>query len=372
MVEEGHEDHAALMAILAGELLPLDDVCLVDGSNLPQSWAEERRVRESAGKDSEGVAPWDSYSSETLEWYARRLPGESSTSAPERITAGLLDGRSSGLSRDELLQLMLLFGTEQAVRRALGREMSDFRAISEPGARWDERVSGSKNILDMLNVGIEFFAKHVGLDAAEVNDLTRTSGSADYIAIREALVNQLIHQDYSDQSAAAQVELSANKAVFFNTGYSLVTEEHIADGGKSQARSPLIARALRLIGFAELAGSGIRALQYAWRQASRRPSALDSDRDGNSFTITLDWREVRNAYDEVWKGKLGVQLTEAQAAVLNRATDPAGITAHQAAAGTGASLAETRDTLRFLVHQVLIEEREERFHLKAHLKEALQ
>jgi len=250
--------------------------------------------------------------------------------------------------------------------------MSDFRAVSEPGARWDERVSGSKNILDTLGAGIEFFAKHVGLDAAEAGDLANKTGSADYIAMREALVNQFIHQDYTDKSAAAQVELTPNRAVFFNTGYSLVTEEHLNDGGKSQARNPLIAYALRLIGFAELAGSGIRVLQHAWRKAQRRPPALESDRAANTFTITLDWREVPNAYDEIWKEKLGVQLNENQAMVLNLATDPAGITMQQAAAGTGMNLAEARETLQYLIHQVLVEEQDERFHLKAHLKEALQ
>ena len=142
-----------------------------------------------------------------------------------------------------------------------------------------------------------------------------------------------------------------------------VTVEHLTDGGKSQARNPLIARALRLIGFAELAGSGIRALQYTWRKAKRRPPNIASDPVANSFTLTLDWREVPNAYDDVWKKKLGVQLTATQAAVLNLATDPAGITAHQAAAGTGTSLAEAQETVRFLVHQVLIEEHSGRFYL---------
>ena len=265
----------------------------------------------------------------------------------------------------------MLFGKELAVRAALGREMHDFRSMSKPGPRWDKRTTGSGNILATLKAAIDFFAAHVGLDASESADLTRTHGSADYIAMREALVNQFIHQDYSDSSAAAQIELTPRRAMFFNAGHSLVTEDHLADGGKSQARNPLIARALRLIGYAELAGSGIRALQHEWRRARRRPPVIESDRTGNTFALTLDWREVPNAYDKTWREKLGVQLTTEQASVLNLATDTTGITEHQAAAGAGLELAEAREALSYLSRQVLVEKQDDRYHLKAHLREAV-
>ena len=139
-------------------------------------------------------------------------------------------------------------------------------------------------------------------------------GPADYIAIREALVNLFIHQDYSDRSAAAQIELTPDRAVFFNAGRSLVTAEGLIQGGKSQSRNPLVARALRLVGFADLAGSGLRELQRVWRSAKRRPPKIVSDKTANTFTLTLDWREVPNTYDKFWKDRLGVQLTGQEAA----------------------------------------------------------
>ncbi len=56
-------------------------------------------------------------------------------------------------------------------------------------------------------------------------------------------------------------------------------------------------------------------------------------------------------------------------ACLKAATDAAGISEHQAAAGSALNVAEAKEALRFLVHQVLLEERDGRFHLKPHLKE---
>jgi len=157
--------------------------------------------------------------------------------------------------------------------------------------------------------------------------------------------------------------------LFFNTGFSLVAKERLVEGGKSQARNPLIARALRLIGFAELAGSGIRALQTAWREARRRPPQFESDREANTFTVTLDWRLVSDTYDAVWKQRLGVRLTTEQAQILNLALDTEGITIEEAASGTGLTIDDTREALNYLQLQVLIEERQGRFYVKEHLKE---
>jgi hypothetical protein len=353
ILEKPQERYADLHALFGGQLRPPEELAHADGQTFHQEWSLVRSSRETAGKHVEGRVPWSAYAGSSLEWYAKRLPSGESDSPSVAITKALLDGRSRGWDEGELNQLTLLFGTEREVRSVLGRDLYDFRAVSEPGARWDERVSGSQNILDTLKTGIDFFAKHVGIDSEEADDLTKTEGSADYIAMREALVNQFIHQDYADKSAAAQVELTPGHASFFNTGHSLVTSEHLTKGGKSQARNPLIARALRLIGYAELAGSGILALQYEWRKAKRRPPIMESDRVGNTFSLTLDWAAVPDAYDQVWKKKLGVRLTDSQAAILNLATDAAGITVHQAAAGTGCKLAEAQEALRFLVHQVL-------------------
>ena len=38
-----------------------------------------------------------------------------------------------------------------------------------------------------------------------VDSLANATGSPDYIAVREALVNQFIHQDYTDQTACARI-----------------------------------------------------------------------------------------------------------------------------------------------------------------------
>ena len=370
---DDYEQSQVLDALFKEAPSPPHDVRLPDGRpTMQQEWTARRRRIEAADRQSEGTPPWSAYDQNTMAWFAKRVHADAATGPPiEVIVACLLDGRTTGLPEADLRQLLLLFGRDHEIRVALSRDMYDFRSQSRPETRWDNRETGSCNILATFQVATAFFATHVGLDSGETADLSKTEGSANYIAMREALVNQFVHQDFSDPTAAAQVGLQPERAVFFNTGHSLVAADALTDGGRSKARNPLIARALRLIGYAELGGSGIRSLQYEWRQARRRPPLFVSDRPANSFTLTLDWRTVPNAYDQFWKNSIGVEVSAAQAQILNLATDRAGITDHQAAAGTGLLLDDARDSLAYLTRQVLLDEKEGRYHLASHLRDAL-
>ena len=226
-------------------------------------------------------------------------------------------------------------------------------------------------MLESLRAAVAFFGRQLRLGEVDIDGLKSTTGSADYIAMREALINLFIHQDYTDASAAAQVELHPDRATFFNTGHSLVATEQMIEGGKSQARNPIIARALRLIGFAELAGSGIRAVQSAWRKEKRRPPRFESNRETNTFSLTLDWREVEDTYDQVWKNRIGVQLSASQAQILNLAVELDGLSAEEAASGAGLRIDEARDALSFLGLQRLLRAEGSRWYLAEHLRELM-
>ena len=200
-----------------------------------------------------------------------------------------------------------------------------------------------------------------------MDERVKTDGSSDNLAMHEASGNILIHQDYSDNSSAAQIELKPSRAMFANPGYSMVSEESLTEGGKSQARNPLIARALRLIGFAELAGSGLRVLALTWRTANRWPPKFESDKESNSFTLTLDWRSVEDYYDPELKEKLGVKLTTEQACIFNLARSSDGISMQQASAGTGLSLDDTKKCINYLTTQRLVENTKGKISLAEHL-----
>ncbi|WP_027928153.1 ATP-binding protein [Amycolatopsis benzoatilytica] len=101
-------------------------------------------------------------------------------------------------------------------------------------------------------------------------------------ALREAVVNALVHRDYSPESRGAQVQLEMypDRLVVRNPGglYGPVTEETLGEEGVSSARNATLLKLLEdvpLPGTArtvcENRGSGIRTMMTALRDASLSP-----------------------------------------------------------------------------------------------------
>lgn len=366
--EDGYADQ--IRSLLSGCVRQGDTVVLVDGRHLAREWSDLRARIEEGGRRHEGRIDWSQLDQPTLTWFAGLLDPES-TDPHATLQDRLLDGRSH-IEPDELRQLTLLFGRPAEVRSRLQRDVLDLRVIDPKTQRLaDRRLVESENILEGLKLAVRFFADHMGMGAVAPEDLKETDGSLDYLTLREILLNQIIHQDYTDVTASGQIEIHAEKVTVFNTGCSLVPQEDLLVGGKSQSRNPLIARALRSIGFAEISGSGIRAVHRACQHARRRAPIFESDKANNTFTLTLDWSEGEPDLNAYWDGLVGVELTEQQAAVLDAIAESPGVTIPTLEANTGMDTEELVEVLDFLLFQVLVEEDESEYRLARHLKEKL-
>lgn len=355
----------AISEIFGGGKLELEDVKRADGMNFKVEWRQHRQGLESAKDQLDGRIPWNEYDQETLTWFAGKLNPEQ-TNSSQTIQEELLDEREF-LMQDELAQLQLLFGKEQNIRKMLTRNLMDLRAIKSNDKRWDERLESHQNIIQCLRLAVDFFSRHVSVEDVTIDGFVATTGSADYVAMREAMVNMFLHQDYTDKTAAAQIEIQAENVTFFNPGRSLVKNQALIEGGKSQARNPLIGRALRLVGFAELAGSGLREVQSLWRKSKRRPPKIDSDRKGNTFTLFLDWRIPPDNFNKYWKDKLGVSLSDNEIVILELAAESSGVSLNESASATGLSIEDARYLLERLSRQALIDLRDANYFIKEHL-----
>jgi predicted HTH transcriptional regulator len=374
--DDKHERNSVLLSrlrgCLEGRCRTLEDVTLKNGKDMLQEWITEKKVREKAASETSGVIPWEDLDAATLSWYGWQLKVGGAEAIRSALQEHLLDGREI-ITPDEVRQVVLLFGKENAVKQILRRGLLDCRAKRDASSeqRWDERVESSQNVLECLRLAIEFFGRHVGVEGVTLDGLKATSGTADYIAMREGLVNLFIHQDYNDPRTVGQVEITEHRAVFYNAGKSLVSDESLVNGGKSQARNPLIGRALRMVGFAELAGSGLRELHSVWRQAKRRPPNTQSSSAANTFTLTLDWRLLPESYDEFWKTRLGVKISLEQASILSLLADPSGFSVEEIASARGLLVEDARTAVEFLATQGLILEKRGKYFIQDHLSELL-
>jgi len=351
----------------AGARRQADTVVLSDGRSLAGDWGDTRKRIEETAQNQAGTIDWASLNQTTLAWYANLLASDGGE--PKRtVQEKLLDGRTQ-LKLEELRQLKLLFGTPATVRSELQRDVLDLRVIDlETGRPSKRELIESDNLIEALRRATVFFAAHTGLKAFVPEDLRNTTGTVDYLTLREALVNQIVHQDYRDATTAGQIEIHDTKVTVFNAGYSLVPPEQLLDGGKSQSRNPLIARALRAIGFAEISGSGIRAVHRACQQARRKAPTFESDQLRNTFALTLDWSEPSSHSDNYWLTLVGVHLTDPQASVLNVIVGAASVTIPVIEAATGLEPEAIVSALDFLLLQVLIEQDESNYRIAAHIK----
>lgn len=373
---DGSEQHLGegiaktIRELCSGARRAHDTVVMLDGRDLASEWVETRERIEESGRRQEGLVDWHALDQPTLSWFAALLaPGDTNPHAT--IRERLLDGRSH-VEPDELRQLRLLFGRPAAVRSELRRDVLDLRVIDSDTKRPSQReLIESANLIEALKRAIRFFAAQTGMGNVAPEDLRRTEGSLDYITLREIFVNQAVHQDYRDSSAPGQIEIHPSKITVFNTGYSLVAPEKLLDGGKSQSRNPLIARALRSIGFAEIAGSGIRAVHRACQKARRKSPVFESDRATNTFSLTLDWSESDTSVDAYWQTLVGAHLTPEQAAVLNVIADAPSLTIAVIETRSGLKMDDVVEALDALVFQVLVEQDESNYRLAQHLREKL-
>ena len=355
-------------ANMGGAREPMENVRIAQTESFYSDWLARRHKLEEMTDMATVKVQWHQYDTDILRWYGRHLGTAAGEPAiHQALTRQLLDGRDR-IGIEEARQLVLLFGQEQMVRDRLRRGLLDCRAQSDPVKRWDERVESSANILHCLRQAIAFFGRYLSPEGLTLDGLTATSGNADYIAVREGLVNFFIHQDYTDPSTVGQIVISPERATFFNAGHSLISQEALVGGGRSQSRNPLIGRALRLIGFAELAGSGLQQVQYAWRGARRRPPIFQSDLEGNTFTLILDWRPLPDESDAFWKSKLGVSVSAQEAAVLSLAAEPDGVSIEQIASSQGVLMEDAAKLADGLVRKALVTQRSDgTIGLKEHL-----
>ena len=108
-------------------------------------------------------------------------------------------------------------------------------------------------------------------------------------ALREALVNAVVHRDYSKFAVGTQVQvrIHPDRIEIQNPGglHGPVTIDRLGEPGVQSARNALLARMLEELGPMENRGSGIQTMLKAMRQAHLAPPRFE-DR-GTLFKVTF-------------------------------------------------------------------------------------
>lgn len=218
---------------------------------------------------------------------------------------------------------ILLFGSDKALRRLMPSARVDY--IRNAGTVWvediDKRFQYTNDLREAIitmipkleATVIDDLPKHFNLPP---NSLTRADTPLlPQAVVREAIVNMLMHRDYS-VNRPSQINRFSDRIEFSNAGYSLKPIEKILEGQKgSELRNPIIAQVLYDLTLAETKGSGITIMNRGLKNAGLSPVIFKSNRAYNDCETVLRLQQLIAEEEMLWLKQFD-SLTDTEAEVL--------------------------------------------------------
>lgn len=199
---------------------------------------------------------------------------------------------------------LLVFGKSMAQRRLIPSVRVDY--IRVPGNEWMADPENRFTTIDMrgpllltinraYNAIVDDLPKGFLLPEGQ---LQAESVGFPGRALREALVNALMHRSYR-VNQPIQIIRYSNRLEIKNPGFSLKPEDSLGEPG-SQQRNPFIAAIFHETNLAETKGSGIATMRRLMNAAGLVPPTFESDHANNQFTARLLLHHFLSEEDLVW------------------------------------------------------------------------
>ncbi|MBA4176575.1 MAG: transcriptional regulator [Leptothrix sp. (in: Bacteria)] len=233
-----------------------------------------------------GIADFDA---DTLKQYRNRFASRDPDHAwLSEDDAGLMfklgalrRDRASGLEGATVAGL-LMFGRFSALREALPAFHVDYREklSPDPAVRWTDRLvpdgTWESNVFQFYQRVVQRLSADLKIPFQLNRDLYRKDDTIVHEALREAVVNALIHADYRGQGGVV-IERYASRIELSNPGSLLVSREQLLRGSVSECRNKSLQLMFQMIGGGEKAGSGMDKIRSGWRsQHWRSPKVEES------------------------------------------------------------------------------------------------
>ncbi len=218
------------------------------------------------------------------------------------------------------------------------------------------RFLGSERsrILDTLEIrsllpqavedGLAFVQRSVAREAVVTGARRAERWTYPLVAVREALVNAVVHADYSQQGAPIRISIFDDRMEVENPGllpFGLTVEE--IQGGISKLRNRVIGRVFHELRLIEQWGSGIQRMIGACAEAGLEPPRFEEV--GTHFRVTL-----------LATPRRPMELDELDERILGLLRDTDGMTTGQIAQRIQRSPRATRSRLASLVGRGLLVE----------------
>jgi predicted HTH transcriptional regulator len=201
---------------------------------------------------------------------------------------GFRKDRQSGVEGMTLAGI-LMFGNWQAIQDAVPNYFVDYqeRPEAKTELRWVDRLcpdgTWSGNIFDFYRRAYRKLTTDLKVPF-QIKDGVRQDDTLIHVALREALVNTLVHADFTGRASILIVK-RPDMFGFRNPGLMRIPPEIAIKGGESDCRNRRMHQMFLNIGAGERAGSGIPKIYSGWQSANWRTPKLYEKTDHTEQTL---------------------------------------------------------------------------------------
>ena len=173
---------------------------------------------------------------------------------------------------------LLMFGKWSAIQEGVPHYFLDYqeRPEAKTELRWVDRLvqdgTWTGNLFEFYRRVYRKLIADLKVPFALKNG-RRQNDTPVHVALREALVNSLVHADYTGRLSVLVVK-RPDMFGFRNPGGLRLPIEQVIRGGESDCRNRILHQMFLLIGLGELGGSGIPKIYKGWKNQHWRPPAL--------------------------------------------------------------------------------------------------
>jgi len=216
------------------------------------------------------------------------------------------------VSKEEGLTLagLLMFGKLRSILDGVPNYLVDYQEQTEnPEDRWIDRVTTdgnwSGNLFEFTQKVYRKLTADLKIPFKLKDSFQRVDETHTHEAVREALVNTLIHANYQGRLGILIVKHPKGFS-FRNPGLLRISKEDLFKGGKSDCRNKVLQKMFQYIGMGEQAGSGYPKILRAWMEQHWQYPNVDEDRLYETTTlymptISLFPDDIQNALSEMYK-----------------------------------------------------------------------
>ena len=186
---------------------------------------------------------------------------------------------------------LLMFGKGLAVRERFDNIRMDYLDESNllPGSRWSDRLTydgmWENNLYNFMRQVTPKLVSGIKRPF-RLEGMVRIDDTPVHRAIREAIVNMMIHSDYLITGVLKIIKTDKGFE-FSNPGNLKLPVQAIYEGGHSVARNPRIQTMFRMIGYGDNIGSGFPTILSAWGEENWRKPDLKQNEELHQVDLKL-------------------------------------------------------------------------------------